>query len=58
MGNDGAFNILVVALGAGLGFLIAWLLLRPNAAVLNARLSSLQQELTKVRGRSGEIQRT
>ena len=29
--------------------LIAWLLVRPNAAVLNARLSALQQELAKAR---------
>ena len=51
----GLFNILVVALGAGLGFLIAWLLLRPNAAVLNARLSSVQQELTKARGEAAKF---
>src|SRR5262249_30290952 len=51
----GLLNILVVGLGAGLGFLIAWLLLRPNAAVLNARLSSLQQELTKVRGEAAKF---
>jgi DNA recombination protein RmuC len=51
----GVFNILVVALGAALGFLIAWLLVRPNAAVLNARLSALQQELTKVRGEAAKF---
>jgi DNA recombination protein RmuC len=45
----GVTNVLLVLLGAGLGFLIAWLLVRPNAAVLNARLSALQQELAKVR---------
>jgi len=45
----GLGNVLLVLLGAGLGFLIAWLLVRPNAAVLNARLSALQQELAKAR---------
>jgi DNA recombination protein RmuC len=36
-------------MGAIFGFAIAWLLVRPNAAVLNSRLSALQQELTKAR---------
>ena len=45
----GVANILLVAVGAALGFVIAWLLVRPNAAVLNARLSALQQELAKTR---------
>lgn len=45
----GLGNVLLVLLGAGLGSLIAWLLVRPNAAVLNARLSALQQELAKAR---------
>jgi len=45
----GLGNVLLVLLGAGLGFLIAWLLVRPNAAVLSARLSALQQELAKAR---------
>jgi DNA recombination protein RmuC len=45
----GVANVLLVAMSAALGFVIAWLLLRPNAAVLNARLSALQQELAKVR---------
>src|SRR5580765_6034157 len=45
----GVANVLLVLLGAGLGFLIAWLLVRPNAAVLNSRLSALQQELAKAR---------
>jgi len=45
----GLGNVLLVLLGAGLGFLIAWLLVRPNAAVLNSRLSALQQELAKAR---------
>jgi DNA recombination protein RmuC len=42
-------NILLVALGVGLGFLIAWLVLRPNAAVLNTRLLMVQQELSAAR---------
>ena len=45
----GFAGVLLVAVGAGLGFAIAWLLVRPNAAVMNSRLSALQQELTKVR---------
>jgi DNA recombination protein RmuC len=45
----GLADILLVALGAALGFVIAWLLLRPNAAVLNTRLSLLQQELNAAR---------
>jgi DNA recombination protein RmuC len=45
----GVANVLLVAVGAVLGFAIAWLLVRPNAAVLNARLSALQQELAKAR---------
>jgi DNA recombination protein RmuC len=45
----GLANVLLVAVGAILGFAIAWLLVRPNAAVLNARLSALQQELGKAR---------
>jgi DNA recombination protein RmuC len=50
----GLFNILFVALGAAIGFLIAWLLLRPNAAVLNSRLMALQQELTGARAEAGK----
>src|SRR5690349_913167 len=42
-------NILLVAVGAMAGFVVAWLLLRPNAAVLNTRLSLLQQELGLLR---------
>ena len=42
-------NILLVAVGAMAGFVVAWLLLRPNAAVLNTRLSLLQQELGVLR---------
>jgi DNA recombination protein RmuC len=45
----GLANVLLIAVGAAFGFAIAWLLVRPNAAVLNARLSALQQELAKAR---------
>ena len=39
-------NILLVALGAGIGFLIAWLQQRSGSAVLNTRLMMVQQELS------------
>src|SRR4051794_3692788 len=45
----GLANVLLIAVGAAFGFAIAWLLVRPNAAVLNARLSALQQELGTAR---------
>jgi DNA recombination protein RmuC len=45
----GLASILLVVVGAILGFAIAWLLVRPDAAVLNARLSALQQDLAKAR---------
>ncbi|HEU4415853.1 MAG TPA: DNA recombination protein RmuC [Candidatus Angelobacter sp.] len=48
-------NVLLVAIGAGLGFLIAWLLVRPNAAVLNSRVASLQQELMAARSDAGRF---
>jgi DNA recombination protein RmuC len=51
----GLANVLLVAVGAVLGFAIAWLLVRPNAAVLNARLSALQQELAKIRGEAAKL---
>ncbi|HEY2391011.1 MAG TPA: DNA recombination protein RmuC [Candidatus Angelobacter sp.] len=51
----GFASVLLVAVGAALGFAIAWLLVRPNAAVLNSRLSALQQELTKVRGEAAKF---
>jgi DNA recombination protein RmuC len=51
----GFAGVLLVAVGAALGFAIAWLLVRPNAAVLNSRLSALQQELTKVRGEAAKF---
>jgi DNA recombination protein RmuC len=45
----GLANVLLVTVAAALGVLIAWLLLRPNAAVLNSRLSALQRELAAAR---------
>src|SRR5579859_6154021 len=45
----GLANVLLIVIGAAFGFAIAWLLVRPNAAVLNSRLSALQQELAKAR---------
>ena len=51
----GFASVLLVAVGAALGFAIAWLMVRPNAAVLNTRLSGLQQELTKVRGEAAKF---
>ncbi|HMC31861.1 MAG TPA: DNA recombination protein RmuC [Candidatus Angelobacter sp.] len=47
-------NLLLVALGAAVGFAIAWLLVRPNAAVLNTRLSLLQQELSVLRAEAAK----
>jgi DNA recombination protein RmuC len=51
----GFASILLVVVGAALGFAIAWLLVRPDAAVLNTRLSSLQQELTKMRAEAAKL---
>ncbi|HEU5412558.1 MAG TPA: DNA recombination protein RmuC [Candidatus Angelobacter sp.] len=45
----GALGFLLVLVGAAAGFVVSWLLLRPNTAVLNARLSLLQQELNGAR---------
>ncbi len=45
----GVENMLLAAVGAGLGFMIAWLLLRPNLAVLKARVSSQQHDLLSAR---------
>jgi len=47
-------NILLVTLGAAAGFAIAWLLVRPSAAVLNTRLSILQQELNAARAEAAK----
>ena len=43
-------EIALALAGGVVGFIIAWLLLRSNNAVLNARLSAVQQELAGVRG--------
>ncbi|HEX7288219.1 MAG TPA: DNA recombination protein RmuC, partial [Candidatus Angelobacter sp.] len=40
---------LSVAIGAGLGFLIAWLMLRSDSMVLNTRLASVQNDLALAR---------
>jgi DNA recombination protein RmuC len=45
----GVLGFLLVLVGAAVGFVVSWLLLRPNAAVLNTRLSLLQQELNGAR---------
>lgn len=42
-------NILLVLIGAALGFVVAWLMVRPDSAVLNSRLALLQQELNAAR---------
>lgn len=51
----GLASVLLVAVGAVLGFLIARLLARPDAAVLDSRLTALQQELGKVRGEAAKF---
>jgi DNA recombination protein RmuC len=51
----GFANVLLIAVGAAFGFAIAWLLVRPNAAVLNTRLSALQQELAKARAEAAKF---
>jgi DNA recombination protein RmuC len=50
----GMENILLLLAGAIAGFLTAWLLVRPNSAVLNARLSLLQQELNSARAEASK----
>jgi DNA recombination protein RmuC len=50
----GMGGVLLVAMGAALGFAIAWLMVRPNAAVLNSKLAALQQELSKVRNEAAK----
>lgn len=47
-------DILLVALGAALGLLIAWLVLRSGSAVLNTRLSMVQQELAAARAEAAK----
>lgn len=48
----GVLGFLLVLVGAAAGLVVSWLLLRPNAAVLNTRLSLLQQELNAARAES------
>ncbi|HET9839602.1 MAG TPA: DNA recombination protein RmuC [Candidatus Angelobacter sp.] len=50
----GLGNVLLVLLGAGLGFLLAWLMSRPAAASLKTRLSLLQQELERTRAEAAK----
>jgi DNA recombination protein RmuC len=50
----GVANVLLIMVGALVGFVVAWLLLRPNAAVLNTRLSLLQQELAVLRAEAAK----
>jgi DNA recombination protein RmuC len=45
----GMTSLVFLALGAGLGFLIAWLFLRSSSAVLNARLRAVENDLTGAR---------
>jgi DNA recombination protein RmuC len=40
-------SLLFAASSAAIGFLVAWLIFRSNAAVLDSRLSTVQQELVK-----------
>lgn len=50
----GFISFLFFAVAAGLGFLIAWLLSRSNSAVLNARLNSVQNDLTTARAEASK----
>jgi DNA recombination protein RmuC len=50
----GAIGFLLLLVGAAVGFVVSWLLLRPNAAVLNTRLSLLQQELNGARAEANK----
>ena len=50
----GIETILLLLAGAIAGFMTAWLLVRPNSAVLNTRLSLLQQELNSARGEAAK----
>ncbi|HLY92281.1 MAG TPA: DNA recombination protein RmuC [Candidatus Angelobacter sp.] len=47
-------NVLLVALGAIAGFVLAWLLSRPAAASLKTRLSLLQQDLDRARAEAAK----
>lgn len=46
--------LLFLAVGAAFGFLVAWLFFRSNSAVVNARLTSLQNDLVFARGEAGK----
>jgi len=50
----GIETILFLLAGAIAGFMTAWLLVRPNSAVLNTRLSLLQQELNSARAEAAK----
>jgi DNA recombination protein RmuC len=50
----GLANVLLLAVGAVFGFAIAWLMVRPKTAVLNTRLSLLQQELGVLRAEAAK----
>ncbi len=45
-----AVSLYFAALSAAIGFLVAWLIFRSKAAVLDSRLSGVQQELMNARG--------
>lgn len=48
-------QVALILAGGVVGYVIAWLLLRSNNAVLNARLSAIQQELTAARGEAARF---
>lgn len=50
-------NILLIVMGAAAGFAVAWLLYRPNSAVLNTQLSAVQQDLKLARNDAAESKR-
>jgi DNA recombination protein RmuC len=50
----GLGNVLLVLLGAGVGFVLAWLIARPAAASLQTRLSLLQQDLDRARAEAAK----
>jgi len=48
-------QVALILAGGVVGFVIAWLLLRSNNAVLNARLSTIYHELTAARGEAARF---
>ena len=50
----GITGLLFLVIGGGLGFLVAWLVLRSNAAVLNTRLASVQNDLALARAEANK----